>query len=104
MDNDPNQVVDQEENYEEIEKVEEEEEHQIVTLSGVNSTGFNKTLKYKGKLSHIPIFALIDTGATHSFINPSLVEALQIPRVPAYKLHVRGAWGTKWAQILFFRM
>lgn len=88
------------EGYQEEEMVEGEEgergeQHQIVTLSAFGNNEFNKTLQYKGQISHIPISILVDSGATHSFIDPFLVETLNIPTKQSPKLNVSGAWGNR---------
>jgi RNase H-like domain found in reverse transcriptase/Reverse transcriptase (RNA-dependent DNA polymerase)/Retroviral aspartyl protease/Integrase zinc binding domain len=57
-------------------------EEQLVTLSGTTSLTSHNTLKYKGFIQTIPICVLIDTGATHSFINPHLVHVLELPVQP----------------------
>lgn len=52
-------------------------------------------LKFKGSLNEVPICALIDSGSTHSFVNPSVVLLSQIKTVPTTPMVVRTASGTK---------
>lgn len=56
-------------------------EEPLVTLSCTGNAGYTKALRYKGKIGNIPVCILVDTGATHSFINPDLVQELQLPTV-----------------------
>ncbi|KAJ1699376.1 hypothetical protein LUZ63_007888 [Rhynchospora breviuscula] len=49
-------------------------EHAVITMCADHSPSNFQTLKYKGMLDGVPICILIDTGSTHSFINPSLVN------------------------------
>ncbi|XP_078150323.1 uncharacterized protein LOC144545634 [Carex rostrata] len=71
---------------EEIEGV----EHEVVTLSAPIGTINNRTLKYKGMIGNIPICALIDSGSTHSFIQPSLVQSLNLAAINTNPLYVKG--------------
>lgn len=71
----------------------EEEEVIIGTLSGTSRLGRKKTLQYKAKIGEFSICLLIDTGASHSFINPALAQNLNLPALPSKTLKVRSAGG-----------
>jgi Retroviral aspartyl protease len=71
----------QEEENTEEQTQEESPEEQFVTLCSFSNAGSTKTLKYKGILGSVPICVLVDTGATHSFINPVLVRELQLKTI-----------------------
>lgn len=62
---------------------EEEEEYMgeepIVTLNNISNSNLSQTLRYSGSMQDIPICVLIDTGASHSFIHPKLVQSLNLP-------------------------
>ncbi|KAJ4817704.1 polyprotein [Rhynchospora pubera] len=55
----------------------------------------HKTLKYKGLIGPIPICALVDSGSTHSFINPSIVQQLALPTSVTIPLSIKIADGSK---------
>ncbi|KAJ1690028.1 hypothetical protein LUZ63_014183 [Rhynchospora breviuscula] len=55
------------------------------------------TLRFKGIFNLIPICILIDTGSTHSFINPALVNTDKWPITTTPPLHVRIANGAAMA-------
>lgn len=72
-----------------------EEEEELATLSVGSSSGIGKTPKYKGQIGHITMLMLVDTGATHSFIHPLIVQKLNLPITPTSTLLVRSASGEK---------
>ncbi|XP_078167208.1 uncharacterized protein LOC144561976 [Carex rostrata] len=74
---------------------EEEEEEQTVTLNSISNPSYNQTLQFKGFMKEIPICALFDTGASHSFIHPNLVHNLSLETVKIKPLRVWGALGNK---------
>jgi Retroviral aspartyl protease len=55
----------------------------------------HKTFKFKGKIEHIDIIAMVDSGSTHSFINPSIVHTLSIPTISYSPLTVITASGAQ---------
>ncbi|KAJ3684341.1 hypothetical protein LUZ61_013505 [Rhynchospora tenuis] len=54
---------------------EEPIEHAMISMCLPSDTTKFRTLKFKGELDQLPIQILIDTGSTHSFINPSLIDS-----------------------------
>ncbi|KAJ3701343.1 hypothetical protein LUZ61_005048 [Rhynchospora tenuis] len=54
----------------------------------------SQTLKFKGFIHQIPILALIDSGSTHSFIHPSIVQMNNVPTVPSPPMLVKTASGS----------
>ncbi|KAJ3684964.1 hypothetical protein LUZ61_014128 [Rhynchospora tenuis] len=57
-----------------INQSDDEIEHAMISMCIPNETTNFITLKFKGELDKVPIQILIDTGSTHSFINPSLIN------------------------------
>jgi Retroviral aspartyl protease len=72
------QILNEKEPYEVEGHEDETKEEQLIILSSLVIGSTNKSLKYKGQISQIPICILFDTGATHSFINLVLVKELKI--------------------------
>ncbi|XP_050915219.1 uncharacterized protein LOC127130207 [Lathyrus oleraceus] len=68
----------------------EELECKTMGLFGV-STNLNqvRTMKLEGCLHGASILVLIDSGATHNFISPKVVETLGLPMVPSNPLGVK---------------
>ncbi|KAJ4788261.1 polyprotein [Rhynchospora pubera] len=71
------------------------EEQAVITMCAPSSVKNHKTLKYKGCIGSIPICALIDSGSTHSFINPHIVHQLSLPTIFTTPLSVKIADGSK---------
>ncbi|KAJ4754249.1 polyprotein [Rhynchospora pubera] len=36
-------------------------------------------MRFKGQIGKTPVYALVDSGSTHSFINPEIITCLQVP-------------------------
>ncbi|XP_058782209.1 uncharacterized protein LOC131656527 [Vicia villosa] len=87
--NDEGEIVVLEADSEE-ELTQEELECKIMGLFGV-STNPNQaqTMKLEGCLQGASILVLIDSGATHNFISPKVVETLGLPMVPSNPLGVK---------------
>ncbi|KAJ3699288.1 hypothetical protein LUZ61_002993 [Rhynchospora tenuis] len=74
--------------------VEKEPDDQAVITVCTDQQAQNfQTLKFKGELGSTPICVLIDTGSTHSFINPALVDSAKWPVSTTTPLNVRIANG-----------
>ncbi|KAJ3703314.1 hypothetical protein LUZ61_007019 [Rhynchospora tenuis] len=70
--------------------VEKEPDDQAVITMCTDQQAQNfQTLKFKGELGSTPICVLIDTGSTHSFINPALVDSAKWPVSTTTPLNVR---------------
>ncbi|KAJ3688355.1 hypothetical protein LUZ61_017519 [Rhynchospora tenuis] len=68
-------------------------EEAVITMCAAPEPQQIHTLRFKGLLDQIPICVLIDTGSTHSFINPSLIDSHKWQVVTTDPLHVRIANG-----------
>ncbi|KAJ3687163.1 hypothetical protein LUZ61_016327 [Rhynchospora tenuis] len=75
-------------------------EHAVITMCADQGAPNFQTLKFKGALGDVPICILIDTGSTHSFINPSLVNSDKWPTTTTSPLHVTIADGSSMATAL----
>jgi Retroviral aspartyl protease len=53
----------------------------------------HSTLKFKGKIESLDVIALVDSGSTHSFINPTIVHALSLTLTTSPPLTVKTASG-----------
>ncbi|KAJ3703272.1 hypothetical protein LUZ61_006977 [Rhynchospora tenuis] len=73
------------------------QEHAVITMCADPEPQQFHTLRFKGVFDQIPICILIDTGSTHSFINPSLVDTSKWAVASTTPLHVRIANGAAMA-------
>lgn len=66
------------------EESEEEEmtEAECKLIGVLGKMGESQTMKIEGKLEHVNVGVLIDSGASHSFISPELVTALGLKVTP----------------------
>ncbi|KAJ3704876.1 hypothetical protein LUZ61_008581 [Rhynchospora tenuis] len=69
-------------------------DHAVITMCTDHKSSKFQTLKFKGTLDDTPICVLIDTGSTHSFVNPTLIDYDKWPVSTTVPLHVRIANGT----------
>lgn len=51
-----------------------------------------KTMKLEGKLMGVPILVLVDSGASHNFVAPQVVSALDVPVDSSKNFGVRLGW------------
>ncbi|KAJ4807408.1 polyprotein [Rhynchospora pubera] len=70
-------------------------EHGDISMCTPQEMSGSQTLKFKGFIQNIPILVLIDSGSTHSFIHPSLVQLNNVPTVPAPPMLVKTTSGAK---------
>ncbi|KAJ4748790.1 polyprotein [Rhynchospora pubera] len=68
-------------------------EQAVITMCTDHSPSNFQTLKFKGVLEGTPICILIDTGSTHSILNPSLLNTDNWPTTTTPPLHVKIANG-----------
>ncbi|KAJ1688260.1 hypothetical protein LUZ63_019650 [Rhynchospora breviuscula] len=77
-----------------VSQQEEPKKQAVITMCAPSSLKNHKTLKYKGFISSTPICALVDSGSTHSFINPFIVHQLSLSTTPTTPLSVKIADGS----------
>lgn len=66
-----------------------EEEGAIMTLGDPNGEGHHRTMKLEGSIGQFPIKAMLDSGSTHCFLNPSIAQQLNLPLTQTKPLIVR---------------
>jgi hypothetical protein len=49
-------------------------EEAIVSMQATTSNPKSSTMKFKGYIGKIPVTALVDSGSTHSFVNPVVLK------------------------------
>lgn len=87
-------VIEEEEN--ECDDREGEEQAMITICAHTNlQSQVAKTFKFRGYIGNIPVCALIDSGSTHSFIDPELTQTLQLRTTQTEPLSVNIANGTQ---------
>ncbi|KAJ4789012.1 polyprotein [Rhynchospora pubera] len=83
----------------EIEEVEMEESEKIeqAVISMYASTDKKRisSMKFKGQIGKVPICALLDSGSTHTFVNPEVIQCLNLPIHQANPMVVMVANGEK---------
>jgi Retroviral aspartyl protease len=52
----------------------EQAEEVIVFMHATSNNPTYNTMKLKGQIGTVPVFTLIDSGSTHSFVNPSVLQ------------------------------
>jgi Retroviral aspartyl protease len=52
----------------------EDTEEAIVSMHATSSKPVYNTMKFKGVIGHVPVSALLDSGSTHSFVNPLVLH------------------------------
>jgi hypothetical protein len=55
--------------------------HAMIWMCASHNSIKHKTLKFQEKIGKLAIIAMVDSGSTHSFINPTIVHALSLPTV-----------------------
>jgi RNase H-like domain found in reverse transcriptase/Reverse transcriptase (RNA-dependent DNA polymerase)/Integrase zinc binding domain/Retroviral aspartyl protease/Integrase core domain/Retrotransposon gag protein/Chromo (CHRromatin Organisation MOdifier) domain len=63
------------ENFNSQEPVMDHAEEAIVSMHATSNSPVSNTMRFKGFIGTVPVFALIDSGSTHSFVNPSVLQA-----------------------------
>jgi hypothetical protein len=56
------------------EGLELEHEKAIVSMHATSHNPVHSTIRFKGQIRTVPVFALIDSGSTHIFVNPSVLH------------------------------
>ncbi|KAJ4802668.1 polyprotein [Rhynchospora pubera] len=75
--------------------LEEGFDHADISLCSPHGQTSSQTLKFKGMIHHLPVMALLDSGSTHSFIHPSVVDLLQLDSIPSNPMVVKTASGSR---------
>jgi Ty3 transposon capsid-like protein len=60
----------------------------LITMCTSSIPFLHKTLKFQGQIRETAIIAMLDSGSSHSFINPSLVASLSLPTCRHPKLTI----------------
>ncbi|KAJ3686553.1 hypothetical protein LUZ61_015717 [Rhynchospora tenuis] len=79
-----------------VEEVSDEEIEQA-TLTMFNSKEKKTTtmMKFKGEIGNLPVCALLDSGSTHSFVHPSVIQEVQPKLIQTVPMIVTVANGAK---------
>ncbi|KAJ1703813.1 hypothetical protein LUZ63_003592 [Rhynchospora breviuscula] len=81
----------------EVEEVEEEVqvEQAVVTMFNSKTNPKVKVMKFKGQIGTIPVCALLDSGSTHSFVNPNVLQELECNLIQTAPMVVTVANGAR---------
>lgn len=52
-------------------------EEAMVSMHATSSNPKLKTMKFQGQLGKRPVYALLDSGSTHSFVDPAVLQGIQ---------------------------
>jgi Retroviral aspartyl protease/Ty3 transposon capsid-like protein len=67
----------------------------VITMCAADSFTKHRTFKVQGQIGTLTIIVMVDSDITHSFISPTIVNALSLPTVVVELLTVITASGTK---------
>ncbi|XP_045803285.1 uncharacterized protein LOC123896906 [Trifolium pratense] len=67
---------------EEVDEEAKEEEVECRSMGVLGSMGEYQTMKVEGKIAHVDLLVLIDSGASHNFISPKVTTALGLAITP----------------------
>ena len=73
----------------------EQEKEATIALCEPGDDLDSTTMKIDGKIGQFPILVLLDTGSSHSFIHPEIVNHLKLPITKTKPLKVRLADGRR---------
>ncbi|KAJ3684022.1 hypothetical protein LUZ61_013186 [Rhynchospora tenuis] len=73
----------------------EEIEQAVISMCASKGMKTISSMKFKGNIAKIPICALLDSGSTHSFVNPEVIKGLNIPITKTNPMIVRVANGER---------
>ncbi|XP_078182382.1 uncharacterized protein LOC144575983 [Carex rostrata] len=80
----------------------EEEEQATISLCTHGSCKNNGTLQFKGYIGQNPVCIFMDGGSTHSFINPTLIQMLNLKTVTMKPMSIGVANGAKMVSTLIY--
>ncbi|KAJ1699965.1 hypothetical protein LUZ63_008477 [Rhynchospora breviuscula] len=60
------------------EELKEDVEQAVISMYASDKNKVN-SMRFKGEIGKIPVYALVDSGSTHSFVNPEVIKSLQLP-------------------------
>jgi Retroviral aspartyl protease len=67
----------------------------LITMCSSQMGSKHTTLKFKGQIGTLNVIAMLDSGSTHSFISPTIVQIMNLPLTILTPLTVVTASGTK---------
>jgi Retroviral aspartyl protease len=70
-------------------------EEAVVSMYANHSNPYTNTMRFKGKLGDKDVFALLDSGSTHSFVDPSVLIGQHCQVINTNPLIVMVANGSK---------
>lgn len=79
---------------EELEK-EEQSAEAILSLHATSSAKQAKTLQIPGKIRDLTVIALVDSGSTHSFLDPRIIKGQDYSITPTKPMLIEVANGGK---------
>ncbi|KAJ4754640.1 polyprotein [Rhynchospora pubera] len=61
-----------------------------ISMCVPNGQPSTRTLKFKGMIGQIPICVLLDSGSSHSFVNPAVIQCLphKLTKIPPLKVKI----------------
>lgn len=68
----------------------EEVEQAVISMYAANESKKVKSIRFKGKIGQTPVCALLDSGSTHSFVNPEVLKGLTLPITQATLMVANG--------------
>jgi Retroviral aspartyl protease len=77
------------------EETQENTEEVIVLMHATSNNPVSNTMRFKGFIGTVPVFALIDSGSTHSFVNPAVLHTQKHPVISTNPMIVMVANGER---------
>ncbi|KAJ4814811.1 polyprotein [Rhynchospora pubera] len=85
----------EDEEYMVVEADDEEIEQAVVTMFNTKHHKNVKMMKFKGEIGSTPVCALLDSGSTHSFVHPDVLQGVQPKLIQTAPMIVTVANGAK---------
>ncbi|KAJ3685492.1 hypothetical protein LUZ61_014656 [Rhynchospora tenuis] len=66
------------------------EDHAEISMYAPNDQNSTRTLRFKGMIGQTPICVLLDSGSSHSFVNPAVIQEVphQLTKIPPLKVRI----------------